>query len=625
MGTTLSTMVFNNDTALSNELREFPGLDLRLLRMVNRSRTHSTYVVMTANRYLKILRRVPRIADRSVPPAAVANVPSISLGSILLGKDLVEQYYRKGEDYGLKLICKASKLFLHPVVSNQLIPFDEVLISEHSIMLLRPKYGLQLSELLRQPTIYSFTPAVKIWWLFQILVGLVQLENLGFVHDNLTLSACILHKNKSKLSLTNLASSFIQIPYISKQQAALAFDSFFVDSDITYPAAVAGGGSGSMAACGVGSNLEPVIWPLNKSCTLPPERFTDKPPKSFDLNPKSHIFSAGCVVAAIFLLSPSAVVFELEEVLELCSPCVEELPLRVLALLDEIPSSAVREMLVRHMLCGDPEKRTVPMELLDMYRGSLFSERIYSFHYPLMMLTDLPGYSCPSIKAWIVSNSVNFLLFELQQQPLDYLPEFLDWESVISNEVSYLSDQNETPAIVGRVQSLNGVIGQGSVRVKSSTGFWCLLRQIYQDVAARKDSDDDLAKTVDPSTSALWESIIVIEEVRPDFRVVSMDDFLHNCAVHQEPIEDLDISALILLDALDSCAKNGAYKYGMYTLQRTLPFLSTSILTQEVGPWTAIEAAQCPERLLTSLSVALALSVRKDDGARSFALNMLVR
>ena len=124
-----------------------------------------------------------------------------------------------------------------------------------------------------------------------------------------------------------------------------------------------------------------------RTCYIAPERFLP-PGKEPDPNAKvtwaMDVFSAGCVIAELFLESP---IFNLSQLYkyrrEEYDPSISHL--------SRIPDKDLREM-IAHMIQLDPQKRYSAEQYLDFWKGKVFPPYFYSFlHQYMQVITDNPA------------------------------------------------------------------------------------------------------------------------------------------------------------------------------------------------------------------------------------------
>jgi phosphoinositide-3-kinase, regulatory subunit 4 len=120
-----------------------------------------------------------------------------------------------------------------------------------------------------------------------------------------------------------------------------------------------------------------------RTCYLAPERFISAGDSQTDggINWAMDIFSAGCVIAELFLEGP---IFTLSQLFRYRKG---DLSLEHTHL-DKIKDNDVRE-LIRHMIRLEPESRYAAEEILTFWRGKVFPEYFYGFlHQYMALLTD---------------------------------------------------------------------------------------------------------------------------------------------------------------------------------------------------------------------------------------------
>ncbi|KAL2133314.1 hypothetical protein VTI74DRAFT_2544 [Chaetomium olivicolor] len=122
-----------------------------------------------------------------------------------------------------------------------------------------------------------------------------------------------------------------------------------------------------------------------RTCYLAPERFLP-PGEEADPNAKvtwaMDVFSAGCVIAELFLETP---IFSLSQ---LYSYRRGEYDPGILHL-SKIPDKDLRDMLA-HMIQPDPQKRYSAEQYLEFFKGKVFPEYFYNFlHQYMELITDI--------------------------------------------------------------------------------------------------------------------------------------------------------------------------------------------------------------------------------------------
>lgn len=119
-------------------------------------------------------------------------------------------------------------------------------------------------------------------------------------------------------------------------------------------------------------------------CYIAPERFLAPEDKARDedsITWAMDIFSAGCVIAELFLETP---IFSLSQLLKYRRGEYDP----VISHLSRISDQGLREMLTS-MLALDPEKRYSAEQYLEYFKGRVFPEYFYSFlHQYMELITD---------------------------------------------------------------------------------------------------------------------------------------------------------------------------------------------------------------------------------------------
>ena len=130
-----------------------------------------------------------------------------------------------------------------------------------------------------------------------------------------------------------------------------------------------------------------------RTCYIAPERFVPKDDLVNDgfvgrLTWSMDVFSAGCVIAEMFLEAP---IFSLSQLYKYRRGEFDP----VISHLSRIPDQGLREML-SSMIHLDPEKRYSAEQTLDFYKGKVFPEYFYSFlHQYMELITDPSGGRAP--------------------------------------------------------------------------------------------------------------------------------------------------------------------------------------------------------------------------------------
>ena len=121
-----------------------------------------------------------------------------------------------------------------------------------------------------------------------------------------------------------------------------------------------------------------------RTCYLAPERFLaagEVPDPKAQVTWAMDVFSAGCVIAELFLESP---IFTLSQLYKYRTGEYDP----VITHLNRIADKDIREMVV-HMIQVDPESRYSAEEYLDFWRKKVFPDYFYSFlHQYMGLITD---------------------------------------------------------------------------------------------------------------------------------------------------------------------------------------------------------------------------------------------
>ncbi|KAI1174648.1 hypothetical protein F4777DRAFT_553444 [Nemania sp. FL0916] len=123
-----------------------------------------------------------------------------------------------------------------------------------------------------------------------------------------------------------------------------------------------------------------------RTCYIAPERFVEQIQNAQELEGHNltwsmDIFSAGCVIAEVFLETP---IFSLSQMFKYRRGEYDP----IISHLSRIPDQGLREML-SSMIHRDPEKRYSAEQYLQFYKGKVFPEYFYSFlHQYMELITD---------------------------------------------------------------------------------------------------------------------------------------------------------------------------------------------------------------------------------------------
>ena len=178
-----------------------------------------------------------------------------------------------------------------------------------------------------------------------------------------------------------------------------------------------------------------------RTCYLAPERFlaADESDDGRGLTWAMDVFSAGCVIAELFLESP---IFTLSQLYKYRKGEFDP----AFSLLEKIQDIEVRE-LVNHMIQLDPESRYAPEEYLNFWRRKAFPEYFYSFlHQYMGVITDPSSGRTPVLPE---TSS-----FGEADDRIDRV--YLDFDK-ISFFLGYETDKDGAPAFAGRQATLGTI------------------------------------------------------------------------------------------------------------------------------------------------------------------------
>ncbi|KAI0165502.1 hypothetical protein GGR57DRAFT_447705 [Xylariaceae sp. FL1272] len=123
-----------------------------------------------------------------------------------------------------------------------------------------------------------------------------------------------------------------------------------------------------------------------RTCYIAPERFVEqisdtRELQGHDLTWSMDIFSAGCVIAEVFLETP---IFSLSQMFKFRRGEYDP----VISHISRIPDQGLREML-SSMIQRDPQKRYSAEQYLQFYKSKIFPEYFYNFlHQYMELITD---------------------------------------------------------------------------------------------------------------------------------------------------------------------------------------------------------------------------------------------
>ncbi|KAI9732111.1 MAG: Serine/threonine-protein kinase [Cirrosporium novae-zelandiae] len=189
----------------------------------------------------------------------------------------------------------------------------------------------------------------KKWLSFQLLCALRDCHSRDIFHGDIK-SENILVTSWNWLYLTDFSSSY-KPPYLPEDNPA----------DFSFYFDISG----------------------RRTCYLAPERFLqgDERPEGTGVNWAMDVFSAGCVIAELFLEAP---IFSLSQLFKYRKKEYEPEHVSI----NKIEDEDIRE-LVLHMIKLEPESRYSAEEYLNFWRRKAFPEYFYSFlHQYMGMITD---------------------------------------------------------------------------------------------------------------------------------------------------------------------------------------------------------------------------------------------
>lgn len=213
-----------------------------------------------------------------------------------------------------------------------------------------------------------------------------------------------------------------------------------------------------------------------RTCYLAPERFLP-PGQDADPNAKvtwaMDIFSAGCVIAELFLETP---IFNLAQLFMYrkgeYDPSISHL--------SRIPDKDLREM-IAHMIQLDPEKRYSAEQYLEFWKGKVFPEYFYNFlHQYMELITDISSNQSllPSSarhlsqpdqrieRVWLDFDKISYFLGYQTGLHRDEEPQLSSWLGLghfpvrlnIPNNEHYVSAEKQPSADDGTLIFLNLIV-----------------------------------------------------------------------------------------------------------------------------------------------------------------------
>ncbi|KAH6635134.1 hypothetical protein B0J18DRAFT_38924 [Chaetomium sp. MPI-SDFR-AT-0129] len=293
---------------------------------------------------------VPELADlvyeRSVGTGGfMKSVRARHHDGVVLAKVLIKPYPMSLEKYKEAIIHERRVLTDVP----NALPYERAVETETNGYLVRQfLYNSLYDRLSTRPFLEDIE---KKWIAFQLLCALRDCHSKGVYHGDVK-TENILVTSWNWLYLSDFSSSFKRVMLPEDNPGDF---SYFFDT------------SG------------------RRTCYLAPERFLP-PGEEADPDAKvtwaMDVFSAGCVIAELFLETP---IFSLSQLYSYrkgeYDPAITHL--------SKIPDKDLREMIAQ-MIQLDPQKRYSAEQYLDFWKGKVFPEYFYSFlHQYMELITDL--------------------------------------------------------------------------------------------------------------------------------------------------------------------------------------------------------------------------------------------
>ncbi|KAK3352948.1 hypothetical protein B0T25DRAFT_196996 [Lasiosphaeria hispida] len=264
---------------------------------------------------------------------------------VVLVKVLIKPYQMPLEKYKQEILRESRALSDVP----NALPYQRVIETETNGYLVRQFFYNSLYD--RLSTRPFLEDIEKKWLAFQLLCALRDCHSKDIYHGDIKTENTLV-TSWNWLYLSDFSSSFKRVMLPEDNPADF---SYFFDT------------SG------------------RRTCYLAPERF-HPPGEDIDPNAKvtwaMDVFSAGCVIAELFLEAP---IFSLSQLYKYrrgeYDPSISHL--------SRIPDKDLREM-IGHMIQLDPQKRYSAEQYLDFWSGKVFPAYFYSFlHQYMGLITDL--------------------------------------------------------------------------------------------------------------------------------------------------------------------------------------------------------------------------------------------
>ncbi|KAL2120925.1 hypothetical protein VTJ04DRAFT_4952 [Mycothermus thermophilus] len=300
---------------------------------------------------------VPELADlvyeRTVGTSGfMKSIRARHRDGVVLAKVLIKPYTMSLEQYKLAILRERRLLADVP----NALPYQRAIETDGNGYLVRQfLYNSLYDRLSTRPFLEDIE---KKWLAFQLLCALRDCHAKGVYHGDIK-TENILVTSWNWLYLADFSSSFKRVMLPEDNPGDF---SYFFDT------------SG------------------RRTCYLAPERFL---PPGQEANPDAQVtwamdvFSAGCVIAELFLETP---IFSLSQLYSYrkgeYDPSISHL--------SKIPDKDLREMIAQ-MIQLDPQKRYSAEQFLDFYKGKVFPEYFYSFLHQYMELITHPAASPPTL------------------------------------------------------------------------------------------------------------------------------------------------------------------------------------------------------------------------------------
>ncbi|KAL2164712.1 hypothetical protein VTH06DRAFT_7 [Thermothelomyces fergusii] len=293
---------------------------------------------------------VPELADlvyeRSVGTGGfMKSVRARHRDGVVLAKVLIKPYSMSLDKYKQAIIRERRLLSDVP----NALPYQRAIETETNGYLVRQfLYSSLYDRLSTRPFLEDIE---KKWLAFQLLCALRDCHSKGVYHGDIK-TENVLVTSWNWLYLSDFSSSFKRVMLPEDNPGDF---SYFFDT------------SG------------------RRTCYLAPERFLP-PGEEADPDAKvtwaMDVFSAGCVIAELFLETP---IFTLSQLYSYRKGEYDP----TITHLSKIPDKDLREMIAQ-MIQLDPQKRYSAEQYLDFWKGKVFPEYFYSFlHQYMELITDI--------------------------------------------------------------------------------------------------------------------------------------------------------------------------------------------------------------------------------------------